>query len=234
MPMLYILMPAFNEGGTIGTVIKDLKHHGYQNILVVDDGSQDKTHLVAKQENIEVVKLPKNKGQGEALRTGIEYLRSKYSPEIIVTFDSDGQHQAEDIKALIKPLLEKRTDIVLGTRFLKPTSNIPYMRKVMLKLAVVFTRLTTGLSITDTHNGLRALSKRAYTTIAINQSRMAHASEILGEIKRHNLRYEEVPVTIMYTEYTRKKGQGIYHLISLGYTIIIEHVGILVRRMKKA
>jgi glycosyltransferase involved in cell wall biosynthesis len=147
-----------------------------------------------------------NRGQGAALQTGIDYALQR-GAEVIVTFDSDGQHQVEDIEAFLAPVLEGRCDVALGSRFLSGDSQVPLMRKVTLKLGILFTRLVSGIRVTDTHNGLRAFSREAARKIQIRQDRMAHASEILDEIAQLRLRYVEVPTRILYTEYARGKGQ---------------------------
>jgi len=175
-------------------------------VVVVDDGSTDQTATAAAAAGAIVVSHLINRGQGAALKTGIEYALS-CGAEAIVTFDSDGQHRIEDVDALLAPVLEGKYDVVLGSRFLGEGSCVPFGRKLTLKLGVLFTRLVSGIRVTDTHNGLRALSRTAAEKIQIRQDRMAHASEILDEIARLKLRYAEVPTRILYTEYSQTKGQ---------------------------
>ena len=126
---------------------------------------------------------------------------------MIVTFDSDGQHRPEDISALINPVRAGRCDVALASRFLSTESQVPAMRRMVLRLGILFTRLVSKIRVTDTHNGLRAMSRRAAQGIRIEQDRMAHASEILAEIARLQLRFVEVPVRIVYTDYSTRKGQ---------------------------
>ena len=148
-----------------------------------------------------------NRGQGAALQTGLDYsLRA--GARYVVTFDADGQHSGADVPALLAPILAGRCDVVLGSRFLGDPGSIPFVRRQLLRAAVLFTRLTTGLAISDTHNGLRALSRRAASRIHLTLDRMAHASELLDQVRAAGLRYAEVPVHVCYTRYSRAKGQG--------------------------
>lgn len=216
------MIPAFNEARQIGNVISELKKAGYLNILVVDDGSSDMTAQEARQAGAEVLSHIINRGQGAAIRGGLEYLRENFSPEAIVTFDADGQHRAEDIKELVRPILENRCDIVLGSRFLNQKTSLPPLRRLVLKAGVVFTNFISGIKLTDTHNGLRAFGKNAYSKIRITQRKMEHASEIIDEIKKKNLRYCEIPVTIRYTDYSLAKGQRSSNCLRMGTKIILK------------
>jgi glycosyltransferase involved in cell wall biosynthesis len=191
----------------IGRVISELSRAEYR-VVVVDDGSRDATRHVAAAAGAHVVIHPINLGQGAALQTGIEYALSE-GADILVTFDADGQHRVSDIPRLVDALRRERADFALGSRFLGQTYNLPLLRRWLLQAATVFTRLTTGLSLTDSHNGLRALTRQGAAAIRLRQNRMAHASEILNEIAQSGLRYVEVPVTIEYTAYSLAKGQRI-------------------------
>ena len=221
---IYIVIPAYNEAIKIGSVIHSLQNSGYSNILIVNDGSIDNTKEIARQSGAEVLDHIINRGQGAALRTGIEYLKENFNPDIIVTFDADGQHKVEDIKNIIKPVLNKKVDITLGSRFLNKKSHIPILRKIILKLAVIFTRFISHINITDTHNGFRALGKKAINNIQITQRGMEHASEIIDEIKKRNLIYQEVPVEIIYSNYSKNKGQKNSNFVKLGIKIILKKI----------
>jgi len=202
---VFIIVPAYNEDMKIQSVLGDLKSK-FQNIVVIDDGSTDNTYQQALSSGVTVLSHIVNRGQGAALMTGIKYSLDK-GADIIVSFDADGQHQTEEIQKIINPIVHQQADIVLGSRFLEKKSKIPLARKIILKAGIVFTRLTTGLRLTDTHNGFRAFSRRAAKKINLRQDRMAHSSEILDEIKKSQLKYQEVPVNIKYTNYSMKKGQ---------------------------
>jgi glycosyltransferase involved in cell wall biosynthesis len=200
-----VIVPAFNEAQAIASVLADLRRTGHQ-IVVVDDGSTDTTADLAMQAGATVVRHPINLGQGAALQTGITFALSE-GADFVVTFDADGQHRADDITALLDALVGERADFALGSRFLGRAANIPTSRRLLLQAAIWFTRITTGLAITDAHNGLRAMTRRGAQAISLRQNRMAHASEILDQIAASALKYVEVPITIEYSAYSLGKGQ---------------------------
>ena len=202
-----IVIPAFNEEKKIGKVIRELKDKGYDNIIIVDDGSFDKTSNEAKKRKAVVLKHIINRGQGAGLRTGIDYAL-KSGAEIIVTFDADGQHLPEDIPKLVNAIKKGKADIAVGSRFLKKRTNVPFIRSLFLKGGALSFRLLYGIKLTDSHNGLRAMSKKAATKIKIFSDDMNHASEIIEQIAKHKLKFVEVPVTIKYTKYSKAKGQS--------------------------
>jgi len=201
----WVICPAFNEGTTLGRVLGELHGCGYQ-VLVIDDGSSDATSRIALAMGSAVIGHPINLGQGAALKTGIEYALAQ-GVERVVTFDADGQHRVGDVAGLLAALDREQADFALGSRFLQRSRTIPLLRALFLKAATLFTIATTGLRLTDTHNGLRAFTRRGAAVLRLRQNRMAHASEILADIARSGLRYVEVPVTVDYTEYSLSKGQ---------------------------
>lgn len=203
---VYIVIAAYNEDKTLAQVLSDLKKN-YQNIIVVDDGSTDNTYQQALAAGVTILSHLINRGQGAALATGINYAL-KVGAEIIITFDADGQHQVADIPMVIKPIVEQKVDVVLGSRFLNPQSTVPFFRKIILKSAIIFTWIISGVKLTDAHNGFRAFSRLAAEKIKINHDRMAHSSEIIEQIKRNKLSFKEVAVTINYTKYSLAKGQS--------------------------
>ncbi|GAA4421573.1 glycosyltransferase family 2 protein [Bremerella cremea] len=206
-PNVWVVVPAYNEAERIGRTIQGLSCH-FQNIVVVDDGSSDRTFQRLESLPVWALRHPINLGQGAALQTGID-LAIQQGAEIIITFDADGQHDVHDLDRLMEPILAGRADIALGSRFLgKAAVNMPASRWAILKMGVLFTRVCSQIKVTDTHNGLRALSRQAATQIRITQNRMAHASEILDQIQYHGLRFEEVPVTIHYNDAVLEKGQS--------------------------
>jgi polyprenyl-phospho-N-acetylgalactosaminyl synthase len=198
-------MAAFNEANVIADVIHDVRSTGYP-VVVVDDGSHDATSELAARAGAIVIRHPINLGQGAALQTAIDFTLM-HDAAIVVTFDADGQHRAAEIAGLVGALVSTRADFALGSRFLGRSVNLPHSRRLILKAGVWFTRLTTGLRLTDSHNGLRAMTRRGASCIRLRQNRMAHASEILHQIAKSGLRYVEVPVTIHYSAYSLAKGQ---------------------------
>jgi len=202
---IYVVIAAYNEEAMIARVISGVRHAGHR-VIVVDDGSKDATAQSAATAGATVLRHPFNLGQGAALQSGIDFALLS-GAETIVTFDADGQHSPADIPRLAAALADENADFVLGSRFLGESSNIPRLRRLLLKTATLFTRLTTGLQLTDAHNGLRAMTRRGAAAIRLRQNRMAHASELLSQVGRSGLRYVERPVTIHYTAYSLAKGQ---------------------------
>lgn len=214
-----VVIPAFNEAKVISKVINEVKEQ-VNEVVVVDDGSIDNTAEVATNAGAKVARHFLNRGQGAALQTGISFALNS-GADIIVTFDADGQHVAGEIEQVVKPLLLGEVDVVLGSRFLNSTNKIPFSRRMLLKLATLFTRFYTGLKVTDVHNGFRAFSRKAAELIQIKQDGMAHASEIVEEIKRHNLKFKEVGVTIKYTYYSLEKGQKLTNAFKIVWDLIL-------------
>jgi glycosyltransferase involved in cell wall biosynthesis len=220
----WIVMPAFNEEAVVGKTIETTIVY-FPNIVVVDDCSSDRTGDLAYEAGAHVCRHSINLGQGAALQTGIDYAL-KQGAKYIVTFDADGQHRPIDAVAMVDLLVQHNLDVVLASRFLGGTIGLGKRKRLLLKLATLYTRLTTGLAITDTHNGLRVFSRAAAKQMRIRQNRMAHASEILELIGKMKLRYTEAPCTIIYTDYTKAKGQRMAGAIDILSDL-------LVRRMYK-
>jgi glycosyltransferase involved in cell wall biosynthesis len=210
---VWVVCPAYNEAATILGVVTRVSEAGY-NVVVIDDGSRDETYRLVAERATAAVRHPINLGQGAALKTGIDFALSQ-GAEAIVTFDSDGQHRVSDIPKLLDALANGRADFALGSRFLGQSTNMPPTRRVLLMGARLFATLTTGLRLTDAHNGLRAFTRRGAAALQLRQNRMAHASEILADIARSRLRYVEVPVTIDYTAYSLAKGQRAGDLVMI-------------------
>lgn len=204
-PKIFAVIAAYNEEKTISKVLEELKEY-VDNIVVVDDGSSDNTSQKVTGKKVTLLKHLVNLGQGAALQTGFEYAKREEA-DIVITYDADGQFLATDIPRLIKPIIQNKADIVLGSRFLGQAINIPFSRLLTLKMGIIFTFIFSGLNLSDVYNGLRALNKTALQKINITQNRLAHASEILDKIKTNQLRYIEIPVTVRYTDYSKQKGE---------------------------
>ena len=201
----WIVIPAYNEAARLTHVLRGLRDKPFQ-IVVIDDGSGDKTAAVATAAGVFVLRHLINRGQGAALRTGIQFALD-HGAEEVITFDADGQHQPEDLSSLVKVLRTTQADLVVGSRFLGSAPGIPLHRWCLLKMAVVFTRFTTGLNLTDVHNGLRAMTAEAAGKLSFTEDGMAHASQILSMAARLKLRVHEVPCSIVYSEQSLAKGQ---------------------------
>jgi glycosyltransferase involved in cell wall biosynthesis len=202
---VWVIVPAYNEAAVITGVVAGLVRGGHA-VVVVDDASADATAAIARETGALVITHPVNLGQGASLQTGIQFALMR-GAEYIVTFDADGQHRVSDVDRLIAGLSSQQADFALGSRFLGEDIGMPTSRRILLWAATWFTRFTTGLQVSDTHNGLRAMTRRGAKGIALRQNRMAHASELLDQVARSGLRYVEVPVTIQYSNYSLAKGQ---------------------------
>jgi polyprenyl-phospho-N-acetylgalactosaminyl synthase len=210
---VWIVVPAYNEARRVAQTLRALARH-YPNIVVVDDGSRDGTSEAAFAEGCWVVRHPINCGQGAALQTGIDFALAQ-GAEGIVTFDADGQHRVEDIAVLLEPIRSGAADVALASRFLGRTEGLPWTRRLVLQAGVAFTRLFSRIRVTDTHNGLRVFSRKAAEQIRIHENRMAHASEILHQIRLLGLRYCERPATVRYTPETLAKGQSSWNAVAI-------------------
>lgn len=214
-----IVIAAYNEQGSVGNVVREVKKAGYPWVIVVDDGSKDKTYDEAVKAGADVLQNVINRGQGAALRAGINYALQE-GADIIVTYDADGQFRANEIGRVIEPVKKGRADITLGSRFLGETVNISTGKKLVLKLGALVTFIFSGIMLSDSHNGFRALNRKAASKIRITFDRMEHASEIIEEISTWRLKYEEVPVTVIYHE----AGQHPLKSIKMGIRLVAKKV----------
>lgn len=213
---VWVVVPAYNEELVIKSVLKELRERGY-SVVAVDDGSTDNTlQEIRKVAGVVCCSHVLNLGQGAALQTGISFAL-RQGAGYIVLFDADGQHKADEIERLLEPLQSGDYDVVLGSRFAKGGAavDIPPLKKLALILAVYFTRLITGLKVTDTHNGFKAFTAPAAGSFTIRHNGMTHASELLSLIAKRRLRFCEVPVTIHYTIYSLAKGQRLTNIFNI-------------------
>ncbi len=206
MDQTWIVIPAYNEGKTILNVLKSLEIAGYKNIIVVDDGSRDNTFEVAKKHAKVVVKHKLNRGLGGALGTGIQGAL-RMGAEYIVTFDADGQHDTKDIQKVLSPLKRREADAVIGSRMIDP-EGMPLKRRISNRIANYVTYFLFGVWTTDSQSGLRGFNRKAAEHIRIRTNRMEVSSEIIREIGYHDLRFKEVPIKAIYTDYSLSKGQS--------------------------
>jgi glycosyltransferase involved in cell wall biosynthesis len=218
---VYIIIPVFNEAATLRNVLVDLESQGFSNVIVVDDGSTEDIFYGISDLPVYYLRHRANLGQGAALQTGFEYAK-EFDPSIVVTFDADGQHDVKDLPAMLLPLETGQADVSLGSRFLTISNNeMPAGRKWMLKMARMINFLFTGLLLSDAHNGLRALNSKALHCITLSENRMAHASEFILQIKKHKLKFVEIPVNIRYTAYSKKKGQHSSESIKILFDLVL-------------
>lgn len=209
-----LVVPLYNEDAVIHDVVLQARTV-FPTVVTVDDGSSDRSAAQARAAGAVVVEHPVNLGQGAALQTGFEVALRLPGIRYAVTFDADGQHQVQDALAMVERLRADEADVVFGSRFLDERTRPGAVKRTVLRAAVAYSNATTGVRLTDTHNGLRALNRTALQAIHVRQNRMAHASEIIEQVGRAGLRWVEHPVHILYTDYSRSKGQSVLNAVNI-------------------
>lgn len=215
-------IPAFNEEKNIGPIVAKLKKK-YDQVIVCNDGSSDMTETIASSLGAYVVKHDKNLGYGSAIKT-IFNEAGKLEGDVLVTFDADGQHQISEIDSMLQPIFENQADIVIGSRFLGETKDLPKYRKIGIKTITGLTNVMTGSKITDSQSGFRAYSKKVLEEISPTESGMGISTEILIKASKKEMRIVEIPITISYEGNTHSQEP-----ISHGTSVImstIKHVAI--------
>jgi len=222
----WLVIPCYNEGQVIFDVITEARKT-FPNIVAVNDGSKDNSAEAIRASGAHLVDHPVNLGQGAAIQTGVEYARTQPGAQYFVTFDADGQHQVKDVKAMIDRLRSEPYDIIVGTRFAgQDNSQVPWIKRVVLRTVVFLSPRTRRLGLSDAHNGLRVFNKKVADEMDIRMSGMSHASEIVNMIDQKGWRVTEQPVDILYTEYSMSKGQSLIN----GVNILAD--GLVARRLK--
>lgn len=216
----WVVIPLYNEASVIGRVVRELAER-FEHIVCVDDGSMDDSVAVARAAGARVLEHPLNLGQGAALQTGIRYALDQSTMKYIVTFDADGQHRLEDALGMLAAARAKHLGIVFGSRFLDGRTNPGTLKRVILKTAVWVTNRTTGLRLSDAHNGLRVVRRDAASAISLRQDRMAHATEIVLQLGRTNLPWEEYATEVLYTDYSKSKGQSVLNSVNILVDLIV-------------
>lgn len=202
MKKTFIVIPAYNEGTVISTVIRDVQKEGWKDIIVIDDGSTDSTYEEARKTGAIVLRHTLNRGKGAAVKTGFEAAK-KLHADCIVTIDADGQHDPKDIRRLIA-LLHKGNDVVLGVRNFDE-KHIPRFKAVGNYIGNFFTWMLYGVWVTDSQSGIRAYNRKALNSIVIYNDRYEFETEIVREISRNDLAWCEIPITVRYTSYDQNK-----------------------------
>ena len=216
----WVVVPLFNEAAVIADVVRGIREFLPQ-VVCVDDGSSDGSAAAARAAGAVVIQHPVNMGQGAALQTGLEYVVRDPEMRYAVTFDADGQHQVSDAVAMVEVLRAGAVDVVFGSRFLDTRTKPGRSKRLLLRAAVLYTNMTTHMRLTDAHNGLRAMTRAVAERLDIRQNRMAHASEIVEQIGTAGFRYAEHPVHIVYTDYSRSKGQSLWNAVNILAELIL-------------
>lgn len=205
-PGVVAAIPCFNEERFIGSVV--IKARGYvDQVIVVDDGSSDRTAMIAEQAGAMVVRHDYNRGKAAAVNTAFETAR-KMKRGILVLLDGDGQHEPADIPRLLKPVLEGEADIVVGSRFLHVKSRIPRVRILGQHILTLLTNIGTDVQMTDSQSGFRAFSSKAIETLSFAQEGFSVESEMQFLAKEANLRMKEIPVGVEYHQTAKRSSLG--------------------------
>ncbi len=215
--MVIAIIPALNEENSIESVVSAVKKY-VDEVLVVDDGSNDATANIAKDAGATVLTHDLNRGQGAALQTGHDYAKN-IGADYVVHFDADGQFDPKEIQPALDALKKSGADVLFGSRFLDKKGDVPFTKRyILLPISRLINALFGTPYMSDVHNGFRILNKKTFSVIHIEQDRMAHATEIPALVKEHRLKYMEFPVTVKYFEYGQnvRGGFGILKDLLLG------------------
>ena len=208
-----VVIPCYNMNNQIQKTVDDLNEF-FKYILIIDDNSKEKVSSLNFSSNIDIVRHQFNTGQGGAIQTGIYTFKNHFKNcEYLITFDADGQHRACDAFQMLKKLKEKELGMVVGTRFKSKESikEIPPKKRLFLRFATKIENLITGLSQTDSHNGLRVIKRKFAEQIELNNFKMAHSTEILKIAVEKQIKIAEHPVIIKYDRH----GQSIVESITI-------------------
>jgi len=219
---LAIIIPAYNEEKVVGEVLKGLPKtiKGVNEIvpIVVDDGSTDRTYDIAKKDTKHVLRHIINLGVGAAIQTGFGAAK-KMAADIIITLDADGQHSPKDISRIIAPILEQRADVVIGTRMRSP-KGMPPIKIVGNWIMNFITAIVFHKWSSDSQSGMRAFNKKAIKKMHFHSIGYEICSEMIGEIKRNHLKMVEVPIEVIYTDYSKATGQNWLNAVNILTKII--------------
>ena len=210
----WLVLPVYNEAEVLGEVLREARTV-FPHVVCVDDASSDDSARIAREVGAVIVQHPINLGQGAALQTGVDYVLRATDAAYLVTFDADGQHRVADAAEMVQRAREEDLAVVFGSRFLDDRTRPGPLKKVVLKAAVWLTNQQTGMKLTDAHNGLRVLRRDAAGHLALQQNRMAHATEIVLQLGRSGLPWAEHPVHVIYTDYSKAKGQSLVNSVNI-------------------
>jgi glycosyltransferase involved in cell wall biosynthesis len=218
-------LPAFNEEKNIGKIIAQLLNKSYA-VIVCNDGSSDSTGIIAEKMGAIMINHKKNLGYGAAIGSIFKKAREDKF-DILVTFDSDGQHRISDIEKIIEPIQNKMSDIVIGSRFTGDgKADMPKYRKLGIKVITNLVNSQTGKKITDSQSGFRAYNTKVLAQINPSESGMGVSTEILIKANKQKLKIKEIPITILYEGETSTHNpiaHGTSVILSTMKFISIEH-----------
>ncbi len=218
----YVVVPAYNEEKTLPSVLNDLlRCFRREEIVVVNDGSRDRTRAIAESYRVHVLNHLVNRGLGGALGTGIAYAVRK-GAEIIITFDADGQHLLSDALRVMRPVAEGKADFAVGSRLKGDTSEMPFIKKFGNFVLDAITAVFARKYVSDSQSGLRCFNRECASKIKITCDRYAVSSEIIIEASKHGCRIVEVPIKAVYTEYSMKKGTNVIEGVKIALNLLFD------------
>lgn len=217
---VWVIVPTYNEAPVVRSVLQRLLER-FPNVVAVDDCSTDNSASEILASGARLVSHPINMGAGGALQTGVDFALMDPSAQYFVTFDADGQHRVADADAMVDHIRDSATDVLLGSRFLGDAVDMSRSRRSLLIAGRWFERLSTGIALTDSHNGLRVFNRRFAEVLNLRMTDMAWATEFLTRAVSTGASVAEFPVTIDYTEYSRSKGQHSINSINIGVDILL-------------
>lgn len=224
---VWLVVPVYNEQPVVASVICDALAV-FPNIVCVDDGSSDGSAEAIAGTGAHLVRHPVNLGQGASLQTALTYAKSRSDSQYFVTFDADGQHRIEDALAMLEVARSGSADVVLGSRFLSADTQteVPRLKRLVLRLIVTLSPAARRLKLTDAHNGLRVFTRPVVEDLHITMNGMAHASEIISYLTHSRWRVAEVPVSIVYSDYSKSKGQSLVNGVNILFELSVRQRGV--------
>lgn len=219
----WVVVRCFNESSVVGQVIEGLRQH-FPNVVGVDDGSTDDSGAVMAAAGASVVRHSVNLGPGAALQTGLQYALLDPKADYLLCFDADGQHRVDDAVSMMARMRKGDIEVLVGSRFLGAADGMPRQRRLVLTVGRWFERLSSGIRLSDGHNGLRAFTRAFASQVDLTMSDMAYASELLAIIARSGVAYDEHPVTIDYTDYSLHKGQRSINSVNIALDVWIHRL----------
>lgn len=214
MLQITAIIPAYNEQISIGSVVLAARNY-VDRVLVIDDGSTDRTSEIAELAGAEIIHHEKNMGKGEALKTGFHAAEDS---DILVTIDGDGQHKTSEIPNIIQPIIDGEADIVNGSRYLKAgEKNTPSYRRVGQNVLDIATNFNAHSRVTDSQSGFRAFAKHTFPVFDFHESGFGIESEMLIEASNANLKIKEVEISVSYNPNGSKQNP-----IRHGVTVLVK------------
>ncbi|MEN6343534.1 MAG: glycosyltransferase family 2 protein [Methanospirillum sp.] len=205
-----VAIPCYNEGLTIGSLVLKARAHA-DEVLVVDDGSSDDTAAIARLSGATVLVHGRQQGKGAGVLDAMAYAR-EHGYAALVLIDGDGQHNPDEIPALVAPILEVGADLVIGSRFLGTDAEIPAYRRFGQHVLNIFTSASADYSSTDSQSGFRALSRRALETAETFVSDGYNVeSDMIAYLSARHLAIAEVPISVRYEVPHRHKKNPLTH-----------------------